>query len=137
MGAFSLADNIIKMKEHGVNGETLAATIQIFIDMGKPFANPTCPEPEEAPTPAPVSKAVCSKPCTIGEMPGTCRIESGGMVICLPAGASGVCAAGQTTCGSTDSVPRPRPRPRPADIRRPQCVKGTHVFLTSHRGQQL
>merc|ERR1712232_558352 len=53
--AFSLADNIIKMKEHGVNGETLAATIQIFIDMGKPFANPTCPEPEEAPTPAPVS----------------------------------------------------------------------------------
>merc|ERR1712232_873458 len=91
MGAFSLADNIIKMKEHGVNGETLAATIQIFIDMGKPFANPTCPEPEEAPTPVPVSKAVCSKPCTIGEMPGTCRIESGGMVICLPAGASGVC----------------------------------------------
>jgi hypothetical protein len=40
--AFSLADNIMQMQEHGVNAELLTATIQVFIDMGKPFANPTC-----------------------------------------------------------------------------------------------
>lgn len=42
--AFSLADNIKKMKEHGVKGELLSGTIQTFIDMGRPFANPTCPK---------------------------------------------------------------------------------------------
>jgi hypothetical protein len=51
--AFSLAENIIKMKEHGVDAETLSATIQVFIDMGKPFANPTCPAPEDGALPGP------------------------------------------------------------------------------------
>jgi hypothetical protein len=48
---FVLADNIIQMKKHGVNGETLSSTIQVFIDMGKPFANPICPVPDGADSP--------------------------------------------------------------------------------------
>jgi len=40
--AFSVADNIKKMHEHGVKGELLTDTIQTFIDMGRPFANPMC-----------------------------------------------------------------------------------------------
>jgi len=50
--AFTLADNIMTMQEHGVNAETLTSTIQVFINLGKPFANPTCPSP--APTPFPM-----------------------------------------------------------------------------------
>jgi hypothetical protein len=42
---FSIAENIIKMKEHGVEAESLSSTVQVFIDMGKPFANPICPVP--------------------------------------------------------------------------------------------
>jgi len=43
--AFKLAENIIKFKEHGVDANSLSSTIQVFIDMGKPFANPICPVP--------------------------------------------------------------------------------------------
>merc|ERR1712086_474706 len=43
--AFSLADNIMTMQEHGVDADTLTSTIEVFIDLGKPFANPTCPAP--------------------------------------------------------------------------------------------
>lgn len=43
--AFKLADNIIKFKEHGVDADSLSSTVQVFIDMGKPFANPICPVP--------------------------------------------------------------------------------------------
>jgi hypothetical protein len=48
---FVLADNIIRMTQNGVNGEVLSATIQVFIDMGKPFANPICPVPAGAGNP--------------------------------------------------------------------------------------
>jgi len=41
--AFTLSENIIKMKEHGVDAKSLSSTVQVFIDMGKPFANPICP----------------------------------------------------------------------------------------------
>lgn len=41
--AFELAAHIIQMKENGVEPETLLATVNVFIDMGKPFANPICP----------------------------------------------------------------------------------------------
>merc|ERR1719163_1753854 len=34
---FSLSENIIKMKEHGVEATSLSSTVQVFIDMGKPF----------------------------------------------------------------------------------------------------
>lgn len=44
---FSLAENIITMKEHGVDATALSSTIQTFIDMGKPFANPICPAPKK------------------------------------------------------------------------------------------
>jgi hypothetical protein len=44
--AFQLSENIIRMKEHGVDANSLSSTIQVFIDMGKPFANPICPEPD-------------------------------------------------------------------------------------------
>merc|ERR1712232_846992 len=43
--AFKLAENIIKFKEHGVDANSLSSTVQVFIDMGKPFANPICPVP--------------------------------------------------------------------------------------------
>merc|ERR1711920_30289 len=43
--AFKLAENIIKFKEHGVDADSLSSTIQVFIDLGKPFANPICPVP--------------------------------------------------------------------------------------------
>jgi len=41
--AFKLSENIIKFKEHGVDANSLSSTVQVFIDMGKPFANPICP----------------------------------------------------------------------------------------------
>merc|ERR1711953_893839 len=94
--AFTLAENIMKMQEHGVNAEVLSDTIQVFIDMGKPFAKPICPE-GEAPTPAP-NPLACSKPCDMGDSPGLCRLETGNMVICLPSAADGSCSAGQTSC---------------------------------------
>merc|ERR1712048_230773 len=72
--AFTLADNIITMQEHGVSAELLSDTIQVFIDLGKPFANPTCPE-GVAPTPAPNALA-CSQACDLGDSSGLCRIES-------------------------------------------------------------
>jgi len=43
--AFKLSENIIRMKEHGVDANSLSSTIQVFIDLGKPFANPICPVP--------------------------------------------------------------------------------------------
>jgi len=49
--AFSLADNIMTMQEHGVDADTLTSTIEVFIDLGKPFANPTCPAPAPPPVP--------------------------------------------------------------------------------------
>merc|ERR1712048_379078 len=97
--AFSLADNIIRMREQGVNAELLVSTIEVFIDMGKPFARPICPE-GEAPTPAP-NPIACSKSCDFGVPPGLCRLETGSLVICLPASASGACAAGQLSCPPT------------------------------------
>merc|ERR1712110_1355455 len=58
--AFTLSENIIKMKEHGVDANSLSSTVQVFIDMGKPFANPICPEanatisePASLPEPSP------------------------------------------------------------------------------------
>jgi len=97
--AFSLADSIIRMQEQGVNAELLVSTIEVFIDMGKPFARPICPE-GEAPTPAP-NPIACSKSCDFGVPPGLCRLETGSLVICLPASASGACAAGQLSCPPT------------------------------------
>merc|ERR1712048_1102626 len=99
--AFTLADNIMTMKEHGVNGEVLSSTIQVFIDMGKPFARPICPE-GEAPTPAP-NPEVCSKTSSPGydSFPGECRLETGGLVICLPPGPDGACFNGQVACAPT------------------------------------
>jgi len=41
--AFSLADNIMRMQKDGVNGQLLSSTIQVFIDLGKPFTHPQCP----------------------------------------------------------------------------------------------
>jgi len=115
--AFTLTDRIMQMQEHGVNAERLSSTIQVFIDMGKPFAKPTCPE-GVAPTPAP-NPLVCSKPCTIGAPPGRCRIETGGMVVCLPSNDRGECAAGQLTCletpPPTPMLETPHPTPQPPD----------------------
>merc|ERR1712232_580010 len=115
--AFSLADNIIRMQEQGVNAELLVSTIQVFIDMGQPFARPICPE-GQAPTPAP-NPIAGSRPCDFGVSPGLCRLETGSpsLVICLPAGESGACAAGQLSCPPTPaptlmldtSVPTPYP----------------------------
>eukprot|EP00929_Paragymnodinium_shiwhaense_P003696 TRINITY_DN1042_c1_g2_i1.p1 TRINITY_DN1042_c1_g2~~TRINITY_DN1042_c1_g2_i1.p1 ORF type:complete len:770 (+),score=130.45 TRINITY_DN1042_c1_g2_i1:76-2385(+) len=129
--AFSLADNIIKMQEHGVNAELLTDTIQIFIDMGKPFANPTCPEwelPTPAPTPAPTpeNSAVCLADCTLGTAPGHCRLETGGMTICLAKGAGG-CSAGQTDCSAGDAA-------MPTDI---TCKMNVPVYVTGHSWNQL
>merc|ERR1712232_1267823 len=45
---FSLSGNIIKMKEHGVEATSLSSTVQVFVDMGKPFANPICPVSNDA-----------------------------------------------------------------------------------------
>jgi hypothetical protein len=45
--AFQLSENIIKMKERGIDARSLSSTIQVFIDMGKPFANPICPVPDK------------------------------------------------------------------------------------------
>mmetsp|Transcript_24175 Transcript_24175/g.50256 ORF Transcript_24175/g.50256 Transcript_24175/m.50256 type:complete len:515 (+) Transcript_24175:22-1566(+) len=41
--AFSLATAITSMQAVGVNADNLGSTIQTFIDMGQPFALPTCP----------------------------------------------------------------------------------------------
>jgi len=41
--AFSLADHIMRMQKDGVNGQLLSSTIQVFIDLGKPFTHPQCP----------------------------------------------------------------------------------------------
>merc|ERR1712232_256810 len=101
--AFTLAENIMTMQEHGISAELLTDTIQVFIDMGKPFARPICPE-VEAPTPAP-NPAACSKPCDIGVgISSECRIETGGLIVCLPAGLGGGCSAGQIVC-----LPTPAP----------------------------
>jgi len=32
-----------EMKEHGVRADKLSSTIDVFIEMGKPFARPLCP----------------------------------------------------------------------------------------------
>jgi len=102
------------MQSHGVNAEVLVSTIQVFIDMGKPFAKPMCPE-GVPPTPAP-NPAACSKPCDMGAPPGMCRIETGGMIICLP-GVNNQCSAGQMFCASTPAptpaLPTPPPTPEP------------------------
>jgi len=112
--AFTLADNIITMKEHGVNAEVLVSTVQVFIDMGKPFARPICPE-GVPPTPAP-NPAACSKPCDMGAPPGMCRIETGGLIICLPS-VNGECSDGQMFCAQTPApttaIPTPPPTPEP------------------------
>jgi hypothetical protein len=42
--AISLGVIFSTVHEHGVDASKLGRTIQIFIDMGKPFALPTCPE---------------------------------------------------------------------------------------------
>eukprot|EP00929_Paragymnodinium_shiwhaense_P104671 TRINITY_DN6929_c0_g1_i1.p1 TRINITY_DN6929_c0_g1~~TRINITY_DN6929_c0_g1_i1.p1 ORF type:complete len:764 (-),score=122.55 TRINITY_DN6929_c0_g1_i1:485-2776(-) len=130
-GVFSLAENIVKMKENGVDAEILVDTIQTFIDMGKPFANPTCPEweltdPTVAPTEDPT---VCSKPCGLGAAPGECRLESGGLVICLAASA-GTCAEGQTTCSGEDTTESTTPQVA-------VCSTQTKLYLTSHSWNQL
>jgi len=36
------------MRKNGVDGDKLSGTINTFIDMGKPFAHPKCPEFEDA-----------------------------------------------------------------------------------------
>jgi hypothetical protein len=109
--AFTLAENIIKMKEDGVNAELLSSTIQVFIDMGKPFANPTCPEPE---TPkAPANHAICSESCMVGNDIGRCRLKSGSLVICLDANEAGACAAGETPCLPTPAPTLALPTPEP------------------------
>lgn len=126
-GAFSLADNIIKMKEQGVDADSLTSTIQTFIDMGKPFANPTCPEWDHstaAPTPAP--GAICSEPCGLGVAPGNCRLETGGFVICLAANGGGMCAEGQTSCSGEES------NTRPAVPNVAVCQMNTKVYLSGH-----
>jgi hypothetical protein len=129
--AFSLADNAIKMKEHGVNAEYLTNTIQIFIDMGKPFANPICPEwelPTPAPTPAPTPEnhAVCLQDCTLGAAPGDCRLQTGGMVICL-AQVGGSCSAGQTNCAQGSS----------AEPKSVSCKMNEQVYISGHSWNQL
>lgn len=43
-GALKAVTLIDQMKKDGVEAETLSETINTFIDMGKPFARPTCPE---------------------------------------------------------------------------------------------
>merc|ERR1712232_168719 len=48
---FSLSEDIVKMKKHGVEATSLSSTIQVFIDMGKPFANPICPVTSAQPLP--------------------------------------------------------------------------------------
>lgn len=40
---------ITEMKETGVKADKLTATIDVFIDMGKPFARPLCPVVEQGP----------------------------------------------------------------------------------------
>jgi hypothetical protein len=128
--AFSLADNIIQMQERGVNAELLTDTIQIFIDMGKPFANPICPEwelPTPAPTPAPTPEnhAVCMQDCTFGAAPGDCRLETGGMVICL-AQVAGACSPGQTNCAQGSSQPAST-----------SCKMHETVYISGHSWNQL
>merc|ERR1711953_1497208 len=111
--AFTLAENIMKMQEHGVSAELLSDTIQVFIDMGKPFARPICPE-GEAPTPAP-NPAACSKPCSPGydALPGQCRLLTGDLIICLPASEDGSCFAGQVACPPTPAPTLMLPTPSP------------------------
>jgi len=127
--AFSLADNIIKMKEDGVDGETLANTIQVFIDLGKPFANPACPSRDEAP-----QVHICRRACDAGDAPGECRRESeDGLVSCAPRAADGACASDATTCDLL-SKEGSRRRGRRESL---ACKTGEVVYLTSHRGHQL
>merc|ERR1712176_1578880 len=74
--------------------------------MGKPFANPSCPEHEEigsatlaAPTPVP-TPADCAEPCDVTtEGGGECRIRTGNVIVCLSS-QDGACADGQTVCPS-------------------------------------
>merc|ERR1712232_217274 len=128
--AFSLADNIIQMQERGVKAEVLTDTIQIFIDMGKPFANPTCPEwerPTPAPTPEPTPQnpAVCMQTCMLGAPDGKCRLETGGMTICLNK-RGGTCAPGQTDCDASSSTP--------ATI---TCKMNEALYIGGHSWNQL
>eukprot|EP00927_Polykrikos_kofoidii_P030890 TRINITY_DN26571_c0_g1_i1.p1 TRINITY_DN26571_c0_g1~~TRINITY_DN26571_c0_g1_i1.p1 ORF type:complete len:591 (+),score=70.19 TRINITY_DN26571_c0_g1_i1:105-1877(+) len=95
--AFTVAENIIRMKNDGVDAESLTSTINAFIEMGKPFANPTCPSWTRESTVSPSLAVVCQAECNVGSTPGACRLESGGLTICLPS-AGGFCAAGQLDC---------------------------------------
>jgi len=55
---FKIAEHVIKMKEHGVDAKSLSSTVQVFIDLGKPFANPICPVPsttDETPSPTAIA----------------------------------------------------------------------------------
>jgi len=57
-GLFELQDAIQRIKDDGINGDTLKSTIQVFIDMGKPFAKPVCPVVNPPPTPTPPAPAL-------------------------------------------------------------------------------
>merc|ERR1719313_2743238 len=117
------------MKEHGVDGRVLGNTAQVFIDMGKPFANPLCPVPEPSPSGGPdaaVPSSVCNDRCDVGSELDTCRtVTAAGLVICLPQTTLGACGAGQRQC-LTETAP----------THSMSCVLGRKVFL-SVGGQQL
>lgn len=74
-GLFELHDAIQQMKEDGINGDTLTSTIQVFIDMGKPFAKPICPVVMPPPTPnPPIAEAAVDTPAA--NMPSSSECSS-------------------------------------------------------------
>lgn len=97
------------MKEHGVEATSLSSTIQVFIDMGKPFANPICPV-STATTAALVPTASPSQ--RINPMP-TDVIED------------------------PSPTANPQPGDQMAPEGRPACTMGKKVYISSHRGKQL
>jgi hypothetical protein len=137
---FSLADNIIKMKGHGVDATTLSSTVQVFIDMGKPFANPICPVPS-------TTDETSSPTAIAGPSPTTSpsQNERGASQQVLPK-ASPICSMGQSLLISSHRGEQLQDNHGTARFSRntdewerwelSDAGKGK-VFITSHRGAQL
>jgi len=94
--AFTLEENLVKMREGGVQGEFLNSTIKVFIEMGRPFESPACPIKGNL-TATPNPSLICDMDCSLGQLPGDCRLQSGPLVVCL-ASKDEKCASGQVLC---------------------------------------
>eukprot|EP00928_Gymnodinium_smaydae_P080042 TRINITY_DN63842_c0_g1_i1.p1 TRINITY_DN63842_c0_g1~~TRINITY_DN63842_c0_g1_i1.p1 ORF type:complete len:647 (+),score=91.34 TRINITY_DN63842_c0_g1_i1:69-1943(+) len=64
----TVAESFRKLGERGIDARSLASTVQTFVELGTPFANPVCPAPDAVPTPRPTPR-----PTAAEENPGSQR----------------------------------------------------------------